>query len=129
MAQIAAWMDAVVSAWDNEALIERTAGEVKELCTHFSGPWYRGDGLAQLCIPQPDCHCQITATSLQLAAPILNPHHCHHPARGGSVAEGPASPLGCSDISLEGNNGSGWRFIELGRSCPARGKSPDPRRV
>jgi glycine hydroxymethyltransferase len=38
MAQIAVWMDAVVSAPNNEALIQRTAGEIRELCARFPAP-------------------------------------------------------------------------------------------
>lgn len=38
MAQVAAWMDAVVSAPGDDALIDRTAAEVKELCARFPAP-------------------------------------------------------------------------------------------
>ncbi|HVL31997.1 MAG TPA: serine hydroxymethyltransferase, partial [Actinomycetota bacterium] len=38
MTQIAAWMDAVVSSHTDDALIEKTAGEVKELCARFPAP-------------------------------------------------------------------------------------------
>jgi glycine hydroxymethyltransferase len=38
MAQIAAWMDAVVSAPSDAALHERVAGEIRELCAKFPAP-------------------------------------------------------------------------------------------
>ncbi|HWO19214.1 MAG TPA: serine hydroxymethyltransferase [Kofleriaceae bacterium] len=38
MRQIAAWMDAVISAPDDAALHERVAGEVRELCAKFPAP-------------------------------------------------------------------------------------------
>jgi glycine hydroxymethyltransferase len=38
MRQIAAWMDAVVSAPGDAALHERIAGEIRELCTKFPAP-------------------------------------------------------------------------------------------
>ena len=38
MQQIAAWMDAVISAPDDAALHERIAGEVRELCAKFPAP-------------------------------------------------------------------------------------------
>ena len=38
MDQIAAWMDAVVAKPDDEELIVRTAGEVRELCAKFPAP-------------------------------------------------------------------------------------------
>jgi glycine hydroxymethyltransferase len=38
MKRIAAWMDAVVSAHEDEALITRTAAEVRELCAAFPAP-------------------------------------------------------------------------------------------
>jgi len=38
MVKLATWMDAVVSAPDDEKLIERVAGEVKECCASFPAP-------------------------------------------------------------------------------------------
>ena len=38
MAEIAAWMDKVVSAPDDEGLAERIAGEIRELCSRFPAP-------------------------------------------------------------------------------------------
>ena len=38
MKQIAAWMDAVVSAPEDETLAARVAGEIKELCRGFPAP-------------------------------------------------------------------------------------------
>ncbi len=38
MAKLADWMDAVVSAPDDEGLLERIAGEVKECCASFPAP-------------------------------------------------------------------------------------------
>jgi glycine hydroxymethyltransferase len=38
MAEIAAWMDKVVSAPDDDGLIEQVAGEIKELCSRFPAP-------------------------------------------------------------------------------------------
>ncbi len=41
MAQVAAWMDKVVSDPDDEGLAERVAGEIRELCAHFPAPGIR----------------------------------------------------------------------------------------
>jgi glycine hydroxymethyltransferase len=41
MQRLAAWMDAVVAAPGDEALLARIAGEVKELCTGFPAPGLR----------------------------------------------------------------------------------------
>ncbi|HEX4340082.1 MAG TPA: serine hydroxymethyltransferase [Polyangiaceae bacterium] len=41
MAKLAGWMDAVVSAPDDEKLIERVAAEVKECCASFPAPGIR----------------------------------------------------------------------------------------
>jgi glycine hydroxymethyltransferase len=38
MAEIAAWIDKVVSAPDDDGLAERIAGEVRELCARFPAP-------------------------------------------------------------------------------------------
>jgi glycine/serine hydroxymethyltransferase len=38
MAKLAGWMDAVVSAPEDEALIARVASEVKECCASFPAP-------------------------------------------------------------------------------------------
>lgn len=38
MLQIAEWIDRVISSVDDEAVIEKTAGEVKELCASFPAP-------------------------------------------------------------------------------------------
>jgi glycine hydroxymethyltransferase len=38
MAEIAAWIDKVVSATDDDGLTERVAGEVRELCSRFPAP-------------------------------------------------------------------------------------------
>ena len=38
MAEIAAWMDKVVSAPDDDGLIEQVAGEIRELCSRFPAP-------------------------------------------------------------------------------------------
>jgi glycine hydroxymethyltransferase len=38
MRQIAAWMDAAISAPADAALHERIAGEVRELCAKFPAP-------------------------------------------------------------------------------------------
>jgi glycine hydroxymethyltransferase len=38
MAQIAAWMDKVVAAPDDESLSEQVAGEIRELCSRFPAP-------------------------------------------------------------------------------------------
>jgi glycine hydroxymethyltransferase len=38
MKKLAAWMDQVVAAPDDAALIDRVAGEVKELCRSFPPP-------------------------------------------------------------------------------------------
>jgi len=38
MVKLASWMDAVVSAPDDEKLLERVAGEVKECCASFPAP-------------------------------------------------------------------------------------------
>ena len=38
MRQIAAWMDAVVSAPGDTSLHERIAGEIRELCAKFPAP-------------------------------------------------------------------------------------------
>ncbi|HVW27225.1 MAG TPA: serine hydroxymethyltransferase [Polyangiaceae bacterium] len=41
MEKLASWMDAVVSAPDDEKLIERVAGEVRECCASFPAPGIR----------------------------------------------------------------------------------------
>jgi glycine hydroxymethyltransferase len=38
MQQIAAWMDAIITAPEDEALATKTAGEVRELCSRFPAP-------------------------------------------------------------------------------------------
>jgi glycine hydroxymethyltransferase len=38
MAEIAAWMDKIVSAPDDEGLAEQVAGEIRELCSRFPAP-------------------------------------------------------------------------------------------
>jgi glycine hydroxymethyltransferase len=38
MRQIAAWMDQVVAAPEDEALAERIRGEVRDLCASFPAP-------------------------------------------------------------------------------------------
>jgi glycine hydroxymethyltransferase len=38
MRQIAAWMDQVLSAPEDEGLLERIRGEVRELCRQFPAP-------------------------------------------------------------------------------------------
>ncbi len=38
MKKLADWMDTIVSAPTDDALIERTFAEVKELCTSFPAP-------------------------------------------------------------------------------------------
>jgi glycine hydroxymethyltransferase len=42
MTQIAAWMDTIVSAPHDERLIDRTAAEIKELCSRFPAPGIAG---------------------------------------------------------------------------------------
>jgi glycine hydroxymethyltransferase len=42
MQQIAAWMDAVVSAPGDPALHARIAGEIRELCARFPAPGLLG---------------------------------------------------------------------------------------
>jgi glycine hydroxymethyltransferase len=41
MKKLAAWMDQVVGAPDDETLIGRVAGEVRELCASFPAPGIR----------------------------------------------------------------------------------------
>ncbi len=41
MKRIASWIDEVVSHHDDEALLARVAGEVKEMCDHFPAPGLR----------------------------------------------------------------------------------------
>jgi glycine hydroxymethyltransferase len=41
MVRLADWMDRVVSAPTDEALLARVANEVKELCAHFPAPGLR----------------------------------------------------------------------------------------
>jgi glycine hydroxymethyltransferase len=42
MAQIAAWIDQIVSAPDDEDLAKKVSAEIKELCATFPAPGVRG---------------------------------------------------------------------------------------
>jgi glycine hydroxymethyltransferase len=46
MKRLAAWMDAIVASPGDEALIAKTAGEVKEMCAAFPAPGIRVGGAA-----------------------------------------------------------------------------------